>query len=189
LGAGYVTVDLGDFGSGSPGGSSPAAPDKAKQDPAAKRSVAAVKKPAGSVPLEPSSFAMTETGRGEGHGRGSAVGDGSGGSGGGIGEGHGGGGGEGSLSQYVRQVLLRIEQRKQYPRISQQTGEEGMVLVDLRIGRSGELLGYELRNGSSERLMQATKNSIQAAAPFPPLPKQYPKEVLTLQVPVRYQLN
>jgi protein TonB len=94
------------------------------------------------------------------------------------------------LSQYIGQVLAKIERKKLYPRLSQQNGEEGVVLVDLRIGRSGQLLSYDLRKAPPRpRLIEATRSAIQAAAPFPSLPENYAQESLNLQVPVRYQLH
>ena len=185
-GSGVVMIEMKDFDSGAPSGLSPK-PTTSKQEtlPVSK---------AGARPLATKSEKNPEASqantRGEGRGSGNEVGDGGGGSGGGTGNGSGSGGGDGLLSRYVHQVLTQIERKKQYPKLSQENGEEGIVLVDLRIGRSGQLLGYDFRQGHAHpRLVAATKNSIEAAAPFPPLPEYLAQETLNLQVPVRYQLH
>jgi TonB family protein len=188
LGAGYVMVDLGGPGGGEPGGSGPLDPVGIKKISPSKKTSPKIQNGLGAV--ETIQTQSSVAGRGRGDGMGEGLGPGDGGNGGGAGQGSGGGGGDGSLSRYFQQVLARIEQKKQYPRLAQQNGEEGIVLVDLHIGRSGQLLGYQLRDSdSSQRLIQATLHTVEAAAPFPPLPEQYPKESLTLQVPVRYQLH
>jgi TonB family protein len=185
-GTGYVTMELGDFGEAGGGGKPSPSARNGKFPPATVQS--STSKKSNRVPLASETLSPKQGVAGVGEGSGVGSGGGQGGDGG-VGQGKGGGGDE-SLSPYIRQVLARIERKKQYPRISQQNGEEGIVTVDLHIGRSGQLLAYELREGpNNQRLIQAAMNSIQAAAPFPPLPEQYPRETLTLQVPVRYQLH
>jgi TonB family protein len=189
-GVGVVTMDLSDFDPGDRGGTSPTTASTDKKYSSANPSPLPDKNRLASVTSKKNPTELNPAYQGEGHGQGTERGDGGGGAGGGVGKGIGSGGGDAVLSQYVRQVLARIEQKKQYPRISQQNGEEGTVLVDLRIGRNGQLLSYEFRKSTPhQRLINATISSIQAASPFPPLPEYYVQESLNLQVPVRYQLH
>lgn len=104
------------------------------------------------------------------------------------------GGGQAKPSQdeirrYINQVVRRIDRNKRYPRISRQNGEQGTVKVKLTLGRGGELIHYTLvRETNFKRLSQATVATIQAAAPFPPLPSAYTSSQMTIEVPVRFHL-
>lgn len=93
------------------------------------------------------------------------------------------------IRKYINQVVRRIDRKKRYPRMAKENGEQGTVRVKMTLGREGQLLHYRVvQKPPFERLSQATLASIQAATPFPPLPKTYPRSKITIEVPVRFRL-
>jgi protein TonB len=93
------------------------------------------------------------------------------------------------IQKYINGVVRRIDRKKRYPRMAKEKGEQGTVRVKMTLGREGQLLHYRVvQKPPFERLSQATLASIQAATPFPPLPKTYPRSKITIEVPVRFRL-
>lgn len=93
------------------------------------------------------------------------------------------------IRKYINKVARKIDRKKRYPRLSKVNHEQGTVRVKMTLGRAGQLLQYRVvEQPPFERLSQATVASIQAAAPFPPLPESYPKSKITIEVPVRFRL-
>lgn len=179
---GVVMVDLGPGGGGGRAENPPPRPRRAPRPFPKDRSGISKNKPRHSPAPPPGTVGQGGGGSGGGLGSGSGPS---------VGDGRGaGGGGDGSLGPYVAKVLALIEGKKHYPKMARENGEEGEVLVELKIGRTGRLLGYQLLGRPpSPRLGRASLRSIQAAAPFPPLPVLYARDSLTLEVPVRFKLR
>lgn len=94
------------------------------------------------------------------------------------------------IRKYINKVARKIDRKKHYPRLSKVNQEQGTVRVKMTLGRAGQLLQYRVvQQPPFERLSQATVASIQAAAPFPPLPDSYPNSKITIEVPVRFRLS
>lgn len=93
------------------------------------------------------------------------------------------------MQRYLRRVLALVARRKYYPRSSRELGEEGLVIVQVRIARSGEILRYALtRTSPHERLNEAAKKTLDGLK-FPPLPVSYDGGTLNLEIPFRYRLQ
>lgn len=94
------------------------------------------------------------------------------------------------MQKYIKKVTRIIDAKKRYPTLSKANQEEGVVLLQLVLGRSGELLSFSvLDKPPYERLFQAAIDTVKAASPFPPLPASYGKERLLIQVPVRFRMS
>ena len=94
-----------------------------------------------------------------------------------------------TLEKYINQVVRKIDRKKYYPRLAKENGEEGTVRIKITLGKTGNLLGYQVLQGTAySRLKRATQQTVQAAAPFPPLPAGYGKSKLSIEVPVRFRL-
>ncbi|RMG38710.1 MAG: energy transducer TonB, partial [Gammaproteobacteria bacterium] len=77
-----------------------------------------------------------------------------------------------------------------YPARSRRRGEEGKVLLTLRIGRDGTLQETELNTSSGHRrLDRAALRTIERLGKAPPLPKEWPDETLEVEIPIRFQLR
>ena len=93
------------------------------------------------------------------------------------------------MQRYLRRVLTLVARRKYYPRSSRELGEEGLVIVQVRIARSGEILRYALtRTSPHERLNEAAKKTFDGLK-LPPLPTSYDGGTLNLEIPFRYRLQ
>ncbi len=96
---------------------------------------------------------------------------------------------EAEIQKYLQRVLALVARKKYYPRLSRENGEEGVVIVQVKIARSGEILRYALTQSSPYiRLNQASQNTLNGLR-LPPLPEKYPKESLSLEIPFRFRLQ
>ena len=79
----------------------------------------------------------------------------------------GGGGAKGEVS-YGSLVKAKIASKKVYPRASKKRNETGLVLVQVTISYTGELVEVKIVKSSGlKRLDRATLKAVKRAAPFP----------------------
>lgn len=75
----------------------------------------------------------------------------------------------GSYFDYLRSA---IDQNKKYPVRAKRLGQEGTVVVLLKIQKDGSLGNIKIKNSSSSRILdQAAVNLIKKSAPFKSLPE------------------
>jgi protein TonB len=131
------------------------------------------------------------------------VGAGSGGSGSasaGLGQGSGGGRGEGSgggrtqveaQRHYLGIIRTRILAKRQYPSISRQRHEEGIVRLRFTLSSAGALAqGVQMVKPSGYHLLDdQARQCVLAASPFPPFPPDLKRDCLTVEVPIVYKLT
>lgn len=93
------------------------------------------------------------------------------------------------IQNYVQDVVRILDSNKRYPRLSRENHEEGKVVIQLVLGRSGRLLGYQLiQSCAHPRLNGASLDTVRASS-FPPLPASYTGSKMVLRIPVKYKLR
>jgi protein TonB len=115
----------------------------------------------------------------------------------GTGGGGGNGGGSGGRSlveaqrHYLSIVRTRILAKRQYPPISRQRHEEGIVRLRFTLSPAGALSqGVQMVKPSGYHLLDdQARHSVLAASPFPPFPPDLKRDCLTVEVPIVYKLT
>jgi protein TonB len=96
---------------------------------------------------------------------------------------------KGIINQYVTQIYKLIDAKKRYPRQSLIRKEEGIVLLEIVILNNGKLKSVKSIEAKFQRLVDSSFDAVEAAAPFPPFPKDIPKQKMVIQVPVIYKIR
>ena len=93
------------------------------------------------------------------------------------------------INQYVTQIYKLIDGKKRYPRQSLMRREEGVVLLEIVISNSGQLMSVKSIKAKFQRLVDSSFDAVEAAAPFPAFPKEISKKKMVIQVPVIYKIR
>ncbi len=93
------------------------------------------------------------------------------------------------INQYVTQIYKLIDGKKRYPRQSLMRREEGVVLLEIVISNSGQLMSVKSIKAKFQRLVDSSFDAVEAAAPFPAFPKEISKKKMIIQVPVIYKIR
>ena len=96
---------------------------------------------------------------------------------------------KGIINQYVTQIYKLIDAKKRYPRQSLIRKEEGIVLLEIVILNNGKLKSVKSIEAKFQRLVDSSFGAVEAAAPFPPFPKDITKQKMVIQVPVIYKIR
>ena len=97
-----------------------------------------------------------------------------------------GSGAAGLENQVVAEILAVIEAHKSYPRRARQTGQEGTVILAVRVDASGVIVGVEVETTATSALLNRAAQS--AAKPL--VGRKSPlTRALTLRVPVKFELT
>jgi protein TonB len=96
---------------------------------------------------------------------------------------------EAQTSAYLASVRDRLEHRKRYPYLLRRQGIQGTVSVRFIIRTDGTPREIRVANGTSNpSLIEAAIQSVNAAAPFAPLPAGLAQE-LQIEVPIAFVLE
>ncbi len=83
--------------------------------------------------------------------------------------------------EYYDEIWRRVKASWILPEEVVSGGEDLLTVVVIRIGRGGELLKMELEESSGNKIYdQSCLRAVKKAAPFPPLPKDYPQKYMEL---------
>ena len=94
------------------------------------------------------------------------------------------------MPTYQQILLAHLERYKRYPRSAQRRGQEGVVHVRFEIDRSGKLLSHSLvRSSGNSQLDQGGLDTVTRADPFPPVPKEIPRDTFEAVVPIRFNID
>ena len=94
------------------------------------------------------------------------------------------------LSVYVGSILQLIENQKHYPPSAQRRGQQGRVVLSLKLSRGGDILAVTVLEPSPYTdLNDASLETIQRIGHFPPLPDGIKLSEVNLKVPVEYKLQ
>jgi protein TonB len=93
------------------------------------------------------------------------------------------GGGDGSGGAEIRRLRERIESRIVYPEDAIRRGQEGEVLLRIRVGEGGVPQEIRVARSSGARTLDdAARSGVARAAPLPSLPGWF-------EVPIRFSLR
>ncbi len=91
---------------------------------------------------------------------------------------------------YTTSIITKIYQSVSYPRSSINRNQEGSVRANVVISRDGSVQNVQLVEASEYDLLnQATRDAIEDAAPFPPIPEAVQEDSLEMLIPVSFKLN
>ena len=96
---------------------------------------------------------------------------------------------KGIINQYVTQIYKLIDAKKRYTMQSLIRKEEGIVLLEIVILNNGKLKSVKSIEAKFQRLVDSSFDAVEAAAPFPPFPKDITKQKMVIQVPVIYKIR
>ena len=89
---------------------------------------------------------------------------------------------------YEQRVLLWLKRNGNYPRDSYRYNQEGVVLLEFTIDRSGRILSYDILESSGYHLLDRAVHEMMArASPVPPMPESIPEQQMRFKVPVRFE--
>ncbi len=94
-------------------------------------------------------------------------------------------------ARYTQTLSQWIVRRRIYPILSQNKGEEGWVILRVRINRKGQIKKLAIDKSSGYPLLDAAAiESAKRANPLPAVPRSYPddSELLEFQLPVEFRL-
>ncbi len=94
------------------------------------------------------------------------------------------------LSNYVGSVIDLIDHKKRYPTSAQRRGQQGRVILTLKLGQNGDVLDVKIREPSPfSDLNEASLDAIQRIKAFPVIPMELKLHELILKIPVEYKLQ
>jgi len=97
---------------------------------------------------------------------------------------------QGLLISFFRRFRNQIEGVWNYPLKAKENGIEGVLLLKITVDREGNLLDVDLLNGSGSDLLDYEAiQAVYRAAPFGPLPKQYPHAELKINAYFKYLIS
>jgi len=95
-----------------------------------------------------------------------------------------------ALSRYITRVRTRIERRKYYPASSRRLKEEGTVTVSFQLTPTGDLTSLSVAGSSGfPNLDDAALDAVRNASPYPPFPDALKTSLLSLRVPITFELQ
>jgi len=97
---------------------------------------------------------------------------------------------EDALQKFAAVVRKKIESQKRYPEAAQTSGIEGRARVKVTILRDGKLENAEIIESSGyEILDKAALQSVQDAAPFPPIPEALKRDTIQMSIRLNFRLS
>ncbi len=93
------------------------------------------------------------------------------------------------LAYYLNLVRQQIDQHKRYPLFARKKHIEGLVGLKFVISRDGSVKGIHVVQSSRYSVLdEAAVEAVKNANPFPPFPEEIGVPLLTIEVPVSFQL-
>ncbi len=97
---------------------------------------------------------------------------------------------QGALRGYSRSIQRKIAARKKYPRKAKRRGEEGQVIVQFILLKSGRIKNLSLVSATPyAELNEAALEAVRRAAPFSSFPDEIGEEFLELELPFRFEIK
>ncbi|WP_297445449.1 energy transducer TonB [Desulfurobacterium sp.] len=90
---------------------------------------------------------------------------------------------------YINSVILRLEEKKEYPMVAREMGIQGTVKLILIVDRNGNLVNVQVAESSGFPILD--ENAVETAkkAKFPPFPPEVKKSQIKIPVYVIYKLT
>lgn len=94
------------------------------------------------------------------------------------------------ITRYEQTISLWLQRHKIYPDEARAAGIEGDAVVRIRINRTGTILFYSLEKRTNQpSLDDALVHMVRSANPVPPVPAEYPGNLIEFLVPVSFRLE
>ncbi|MFK7860901.1 MAG: energy transducer TonB [Granulosicoccus sp.] len=94
------------------------------------------------------------------------------------------------VRSYEQELLAWVQKYKRYPKRLKRRGVEGKVILAFTVGSGGDLLHYEILQGSGEiQLDKAALAILKDAAPMPAIPEDLDMAEYTVRIPVSYTIR
>ncbi len=94
------------------------------------------------------------------------------------------------LGAYRDRLAAHLKPYQRYPAIARTRREEGLVVVDVTIRRSGEIVAMTIEHGSgSQALDDEALATLKRAEPLPAMPAEVPGATMALKFPLRFHLE
>ncbi|OZG73161.1 hypothetical protein BTA51_11760 [Hahella sp. CCB-MM4] len=91
---------------------------------------------------------------------------------------------------YLAALHRALQDAMQYPRRAKRRRQEGVALVEFTVYREGRLEGIQLRESSGFPILdEAALNTVRSIKQFKPIPEKLAKNMLTLAIPIRFELR
>lgn len=91
---------------------------------------------------------------------------------------------------YLKTIRKEIMVAQVYPKMARRRRQQGIIFIEFRLLKSGEIDGLLVVKPSRYRLLnRAALATLTRAAPFKPIPDILNLEVLSIQLPIRFQLK
>ncbi len=92
-------------------------------------------------------------------------------------------------NDYLAELAHRLASVEQYPPPSVARGEEGVVVVSLRLDRDGHVIAWEIATSAGYRNLDEAVAEMIRSATFPPFPADWAQVDATFLVPIRFSLR
>ncbi len=95
-----------------------------------------------------------------------------------------------AIPTWRNRIVSLLERNKRYPSAAQARHQQGTAQLAFSIDRSGRLTSSRiLRSSGSTLLDNATLELVRRAQPFPPPPAEIPGGVISLSVPIKFNIR
>ncbi len=94
-----------------------------------------------------------------------------------------------SVDSYFSKLYLHIDKVKRYPSRALRRRLQGRIVIEVKIGRDGDLIDVKVIQGQSKLLTDAAVDAVRQSAPFPSFPPDWQPATMTFRVPLEYRLR
>ena len=95
-----------------------------------------------------------------------------------------------TVQRWHTQVVALLERNKRYPSAARSRREQGLVQLSFELDRAGRVVAsHVVRSSGSPALDQEALDLVRRAQPFPPPPVQISGALLSLTVPIRFNIR
>ncbi|CAM3486988.1 energy transducer TonB [Arcobacter aquimarinus] len=94
------------------------------------------------------------------------------------------------IDEYGRKLREEISKNKIYPNISKKLKEQGIVIINFKVAKSGLFFDIKLESSSNKnRLDEAAINTIIETKKYKPFDENIKKEFIEYNLPLEYKIN
>ena len=95
-----------------------------------------------------------------------------------------------SIESYSAKLTKSIARQKRYPRIAQMRGQQGEIIINLKIDGQGNLIKAKIIQRSEFKILNTEgMNMVKRASPFPKPPKELESKIFNVIVPISFKLQ
>ncbi len=92
--------------------------------------------------------------------------------------------------EYMLELKSWLNLYKKYPQQAYRLKQQGVVIVSLKVEKTGKIISSEIKRSSGHKLLdQEVNNMIKRASKIPALPADFPRDTLELLIPIRFKVR